>query len=66
LPALAAQRHVELVLATHGAAVPALCAMVGAQLGRVAELGGGKEVTVDHGMCLARGHTECRFVVTWS
>jgi len=55
----------EIVLATTGAAVPALCAMTGSQLARVAELGGGKDVTVDQDTCLARGDSECRFVVTW-
>src|SRR5688500_8221237 len=56
--ALSASRHTELILNYGGtrsagvAAVPALCAMVGAQLGRVAELAGGKDAKVDHGMCM--------------
>jgi hypothetical protein len=63
--ALAAQRHTELLLLQPGS-VPALCAMVGAQLARVAELAGGQDVECEHGMCLGRGHAECRFVVTWA
>jgi serine/threonine-protein kinase len=63
--ALSASRHTELIL-EQPVAVPALCALTAAQLVRVAELAGAKEAMVDHGMCRARGHTECRFVVTWS
>ena len=29
------------------------------------ELAGGTDVEVEHGMCLALGHAECRFVITW-
>ena len=43
-----------------------MCAMVGAQLSKVAELTSSKDLRVGHDMCLSRGHTECRFVVTWS
>ena len=63
-PALGAQRHTELLL-QQPTAIPALCAMVRSQLTRVAELAGGTDVEVEHGMCLALGHAECRFVITW-
>ena len=69
--ALSAARHTELLLNYGGsrsggvAAIPALCAMVSSQLARVAELAGGKEPVAAHEICKARGHAECRFVVTW-
>jgi serine/threonine-protein kinase len=63
--ALAAARHTEMVLSQEVAFAP-MCALVGAQLGRVAELGGAAEVSVTHATCVADGHAECRFVVTWS
>ena len=44
----------------------ALCELVGAQLGRVAELAGGKDAEVTHASCRSRGQGECRFVVTWA
>jgi diguanylate cyclase (GGDEF)-like protein len=48
------------------AAVPALCAMTGAQLAKVGELaGGGHPVVVEHTSCQARGAPGCRFIVTW-
>jgi hypothetical protein len=63
--ALSAPKHTELVL-VGSPGMSALCGMVQAQLGRVAELAGGQEATADHEICLAHGHSECRFVVTWS
>jgi serine/threonine-protein kinase len=63
--ALSAPHHTELIL-DHSVALAPMCAMAGAQLARVAELSGGREVTLDHTTCAARGDAECRFVVTWS
>ncbi len=63
--ALHAPHHTELVL-EQPMSIPAMCAMAGAQLAKVAELATARELRIDHDMCLSRGHAECRFVITWS
>jgi hypothetical protein len=43
-----------------------LCAVVAAQLERIVELAGGKDVAADHISCTCRGDDACRYRLTWS
>jgi serine/threonine-protein kinase len=61
---LAAPRHVELSLL--GESLPPLCALTGAQLVRVAELAGARDVALSHARCRSLGAPECSFVLAWS
>jgi hypothetical protein len=49
-----------------GAADPLVCALVEGSLGRIAELGGGREVQSGHPACAAAGAAECLFELRWT